>query len=170
MGYYDDGEDDNDDAYSSSEEDEEEEIFYHNYSVDYANQMLKSSRSFSSCVPLMRSKHRRRSPHLIRVATWDQMGINQRTPFHASLSSQRKFPRHTNDPLSTRLPSLQATSEELERRATASQVKLCLVSRRFDNESFLSSILSRKDTVELVHRPDKLRVLFHLLTRMSLDR
>ena len=166
MSYYDDddgrSEEETDDAYASSEE-----IFYHNYSVDYANQMLKSSRSVSSCVPRMRSKHRRRSPHLIRVATWDQMGLNQRNPIQSSLPSQRKFSRPTNDPMSTRLPSLQATSEELERRATASQVNLSSVSCPFDNQSFLSLIFLRKETMML---PEKCRVLFHLSTRMSLDR
>ncbi len=123
MSYYDDYSYDDDyddyDDYSS-----EDEIFYHNYSVDYANQILGGHHAISSCVPHMRRKYRRRhSPRLVRVATLDQMPIITRHQTIPPLRSRPKYPdeEETSFPLPQvpppPLPSLEATGEELERRA-----------------------------------------------------
>jgi hypothetical protein len=116
MSYY----DDYDDEYSS-----EDEIYYHNYSVDYANQILGGHHAISSCLPLMRRRHHRHSPRLVRVSTLDQIPIVNR---HQILPSLHSRPKYGNDedisappaPAAPPppLPSLEATSEELERRAT----------------------------------------------------
>jgi len=114
MSYY----DDYDDEYSS-----EDEIYYHNYSVDYANQILGGHHAISSCLPLMRRRHHQHSPRLVRVSTLDQIPIVNRHQILPSLHSQPKYgndedisapPAAPPPPL----PSLEATSEELERRAT----------------------------------------------------
>ncbi|CAF0961832.1 unnamed protein product [Adineta steineri] len=117
MSYY----DDYDDDYSS-----EDEIYYHNYSVDYANQILGGQHAFSSCVPLMRRKHRRHGPRLVRVSTLDEMPIVNR---HRTIPGLRSRPKYDDDDedddddssvpvhLPPRLPSLETTNEELERRA-----------------------------------------------------
>jgi len=109
--------DDYDDEYSS-----DDEIYYHNYSVDYANQILGGHHAISSCLPLMHRRHRQHSPRLVRVSTLDQLPIINRQQILPSLHSQ---PKYGNDedisssrPPPPRLPSLEATSEELERRAT----------------------------------------------------
>lgn len=116
MSYYDDCDDD---EYSS-----EDEIFYHNYSVDYANQILGSHHARSSCLPLMRRKCRQYSPRLLRMSTLDQMPIVTR---HQAVPSLRSRPKYGDEeemsvPVPTGppppLPSLEATREELERRAT----------------------------------------------------
>lgn len=114
MSYY----DDYDDEYSS-----EDDIFYHNYSVDYAKQILGGHHAISSCLPRMRRKHGRHSPRLVRVATLDEMPMVGRSEVLPSLHSR---PKYNNDeeissmPLAPPppLPTLEATSEELERRAT----------------------------------------------------
>lgn len=115
MSYYD---DDDDDDYSS----EEEDLFYHNYSVDYANQILGGQHTL--CPALPRQRRKRRSPRLMRVATWDQMPIETRHRLAPapSLHSRPKNNHHQqqgeiSSPSITRLPSLESTSEELERRA-----------------------------------------------------
>lgn len=116
MSYYDDCDDD---EYSS-----DDEIFYHNYSVDYANQILGSHHALSSCLPLMRRRHRRCSPRLVRVATLDQMPLMNRHQIVPSLRSRPKYGDEDDASSSIPaapprpLPSLEATSEELERRAT----------------------------------------------------
>ncbi|CAF4771928.1 unnamed protein product, partial [Rotaria sp. Silwood2] len=48
-----------DDQYSS-----DDDIYYHNYSVDYANQILGGHHNISSCLPIIRQKHRRCSTRL----------------------------------------------------------------------------------------------------------
>ncbi|CAF3679246.1 unnamed protein product [Rotaria sp. Silwood1] len=117
-----------DDQYSSLEDD----IYYHNYSVDYANQLLGGHHAISSCLPLMRRKHRRYSPRLVRVSTLDNMPIINRheiLPSHSrpkhfydedisSLSPPPPPPAQLPTFVLPHLPSLEATSEELERRAT----------------------------------------------------
>lgn len=113
MSYY----DDCDDEYSS-----DEDIFYHNYSVDYANQILNGHHAVSSCLPIMRRKHRKHSSQLVRVSTLDQIPSLHNHETLPSLHSRPKF-NHGDHILSmpftaSRLPSLEATSEELERRAT----------------------------------------------------
>jgi hypothetical protein len=123
MSYYDDYSYDDDDDYDDDDYSSEDEIFYHNYSVDYANQILGGHHAISSCLPLMHRKSRRHSPRLVRVATLDQMPIVNR---HQTFPSLRSRPKYVNDedispPLPQAppppLPSLQATGEELERRA-----------------------------------------------------
>jgi hypothetical protein len=135
MSYY----DDYDDEYSS-----EDEIFYHNYSVDYANQILGGHHAISSCLPLMRRKHQRHSPRLVRVSTLDQMPIVNRLP---SLHSQPKYDNDQEISSSPSqppppLPSLEATSEELERRATRRTQMTFQVNRKFFYRIFLN-VLSR---------------------------
>jgi len=115
MSYY----DDYDDECSS-----EDDIFYHNYSVDYANQILGGQHAISSCLPLMRRKHSKYSPRLVRVATLDQMPIVNRHEILPTLHSRPKYGVDEDivypppAPPPPPLPSLEATSEELERRAT----------------------------------------------------
>ena len=142
MSYYDDCDDD--DEYSS-----EDEIFYHNYSVDYANQILGSHQARSSCLPLTRRRCRRYSPRLVRVATLDQMPILTRHQVVPSLRSRPKYgdeedisvPMQAGPP--PPLPSLEATSEELERRAA-----------RPTQPTFASSSLANNNsTSEDTHRP-----------------
>lgn len=139
MSYYDDCDDD--DEYSS-----EDEIFYHNYSVDYANQILGGHHAISSCLPLMRRKYRRHySPRLMRVATLDQMPIVNR---HQMLPSLRSRPKYGNgEDISSQiplappapLPSLEATGEELERRATRTTQPIFEVNTRFfEQKNFLN--------------------------------
>jgi hypothetical protein len=126
MSYYDDYYDDDDDDYDDDYDDysSEDEIFYHNYSVDYANQILGGHHAISSCVPLMRRKYRRHSPRLVRMATLDQMPIISR---HQTLPALRSRPKYANEEDMSfpqpqapppPLPSLEAVGEELERRAT----------------------------------------------------
>ena len=142
MSYYDD--DDDDDDYSS----EEEDLFYHNYSVDYANQILGGQHTLCSALP--RQRRKRRSPRLMRVSTWDQMPIEtrHRLPPASSLHSRPKNNHHhqqqgeISSPSIARLPSLEATGEELERRANkrtepSRQVSLSLsIVSRIDLRSF----------------------------------
>ncbi|CAF1594971.1 unnamed protein product [Rotaria magnacalcarata] len=114
MSYY----DDCGDEYSSDDDD----IFYHNYSVDYANQILNGHHAVSSCLPRTHQKQRRYSPRLVRVSTLDQIPIVNRSEILPSLHSRPKL-NYDEDissvPIApSRLPSLEATSEELERRAT----------------------------------------------------
>lgn len=73
----------------------EEDLFYHNYSVDYAKQILAGQHTISSALPRQRRKmHReRRSPRLMRVATWDEMPLETRPqsrPAPSSLPSRPK--------------------------------------------------------------------------------
>ena len=133
MSYYDDYcYDDDYDDYSS-----EDEIFYHNYSVDYANQIIGGHHAISSCLPLMRRKHRRHSPRLVRVATLDQMPIATRHQIIPPLRSRPKYPdeEEISVPLPQvpppPLPSLEATREELERRATRTTQPIFEVTRLF---------------------------------------
>lgn len=138
MSYYDDYDDD---EYSS----EEEDVYYHNYSVDYANQILGGHHALSSCLPLMRRKHHRHSPRLVRVSTLDQLPIVNRHQILPSLHSRPKYGDDQNIstgtlPL-TRLPSLESTSEELERRATrriqpTAQVHVICFYHKFFEKSF----------------------------------
>ena len=94
-----------DDYYSS---DDEQDIYYHNYSVDYAKQILNGQFQVSSRLPY---QPRRYSPKLLRVATLDHMPIrHQPIP---QLHSIPKFQQQSPRPL----PSLEQTSQELERRA-----------------------------------------------------
>jgi hypothetical protein len=120
MSYYDDYDDDDDEEYSS----EEDELFYHNYSVDYANQILGGHHDISSCLPRMRRRHRRQSPRLVRVSTWDQMPIATRQQLLPSIHSRPSYVDNQEIAYPTapsRLPSLEATGEELERRAARTQ-------------------------------------------------
>lgn len=113
MSYYDDYDDD---CFSEDDED----IYYHNYSVDYANQILGSHHALSSCLPLMRRRHRRHLPRLVRVATLDQMpAIQRQQSMLPPLHSQPKYNQAQEmvPSLPARLPSLEATNEEMERRA-----------------------------------------------------
>ncbi|CAF1144025.1 unnamed protein product [Rotaria sordida] len=102
-------------------------VYYHNYSVDYANHILGGHHAISSCLPRMRRKHRRRLPKLVRVSTLDQMPILHQHHFLPSLHSQPKYINNNEifpppPPLPSfvipNLPSLESTSQELERRAT----------------------------------------------------
>ena len=142
MSYYDDYDDD--DEYSS-----EDEIFYHNYSVDYANQLLGGHHAISSCLPRARQKFRRHSPRLVRVATLDQMPIVNRHSVHPSLRSRPKYGNDENfsSPLPTvppppPLPSLEATTEELERRATRPTQPAFQVNMIYFEEKFPSNFSS----------------------------
>ena len=154
MSYYDDYDDD---EYSS-----EDEIFYHNYSVDYANQLLGGHHAISSCLPLTRRKFRRHSPRLVRVATLDQMPIVNR---HSVLPLLRSRPKYGNDenfssplpavPPPPPLPSLEATTQELERRATrttqpAFQVNMIYFKKKILS-NFSSMTFSRKYQEILPH-------------------
>lgn len=113
MSYY----DDYDDEYSS-----DDDVYYHNYSVEYANQILGGHHALSSCLPLMGRRSHQRSPRLVRVSTLDQIPITHRHQIIPSLHSRPKYGDNVNissQPFTiTNLPSLEATSEELERRAT----------------------------------------------------
>ncbi len=123
MSYYDDDYDDYNDYDDYDDEcSSEDDIFYHNYSVDYANQILGGHHAVSSGLPRMRRKHRRHLPQLVRVSTLDQMPVVNR---HQMLPSMHSRPKYGDDinmssppVFPPRLPTLEATSEELERRAT----------------------------------------------------
>jgi hypothetical protein len=133
MSYY----DDYDDECSS-----EDDIFYHNYSVDYANQILGGHHAISSCLPLTRRKHREYSPQLVRVSTLDQMPVVNR---HQILPSVHSRPTYGNDVdiaspsfNPPRLPTLEATSEELERRATGRTQPIPQVNILFCYQKFMT--------------------------------
>jgi len=134
MSYY----DDYDDEYSS-----DDEIYYHNYSVDYANQILGGHHAISSCLPRMRRRHHRHSPRLVRVSTLDQIPIVNR---HQILPSLHSRPKYGNDvdissaPLPPQpLPSLETTSEEMERRATRRTQPISQVSLIFFRQNFFET-------------------------------
>ena len=115
MSYYDDYYDD------CLSDDDDYDVYYHNYSVDYANQLLNGHHAITSCLPRQRRKHHRHTPRLVRVATLDQMPITNRPQVVPSLHSQPKYGINQQIPvpplnLTSRLPTLEATNEEMERR------------------------------------------------------
>ena len=121
MSYY----DEYDDGYSS-----DDDIFYHNYSVDYASQILAGVHDVS-CLPLRRRKHQRRSPRLVHVSTLDQMPFINQNRVPSLLHSRPKYNNGMDNsslsPAPPRLPSLEATREELERRASRKTAPISLV-------------------------------------------
>jgi len=137
MSYY----DDYDDECSS-----EDDIYYHNYSVDYANQILGGEHAISSCMPRMRRKHHRHSPRLIRVSTLDQMPILNRHRIHPAIHSRPTYDENGDSlspapPPPPPLPSLEATNQELERRATRTTQPTSEVYRIYNLPTILNFFL-----------------------------
>ncbi|CAF1222377.1 unnamed protein product, partial [Didymodactylos carnosus] len=108
------------DYYDYDSSDSEESFTYHNYSVDYANQLLRGEHQIISTIPASARFPKRRRQKLVRVATLDQMPnlvTPRRQPFITDISSIHSRPKYNEDSL----PPIQDTSAELERRAQTRQ-------------------------------------------------
>ncbi|UJR29795.1 hypothetical protein I4U23_017341 [Adineta vaga] len=159
MSYYDDYDDD-----CLSDDDD---VYYHNYSVDYANQLLGGHHAITSCLPRTRRKHHRHTPRLVRVSTLDQMPIISRPQIVPSLHSQPKYGNNQEIPLPpsalpSRLPSLEATNEEMERRVSRRPQPILEEAEDNDGPPIINNIndINNNIPTENTHRPlteDELR-------------
>ena len=132
------------DDFSSSNEDEDqgedEDIFYHNYSVEYASQMLNGKHRIcpSSIDRRIRSDRHserilKRPARSMKMSTWDQQILQNDLSNHSSRQNQQNLtsfiPRQERN-----LPSLDQLDQELQRRTQ----KLIQVRRQFVVFLFIS--------------------------------
>ncbi|CAF1239139.1 unnamed protein product [Adineta ricciae] len=155
MSYYDDYYDD------CLSDDDDYDVYYHNYSVDYANQLLNGHHAITSCLPRQRRKHHRHTPRLVRVATLDQMPITNRPQVVPALHSQPKYGINQQIPvpplnLTSRLPTLEATNEEMERRISRRPEPISEVVEEHDGPPIITAnniINATTTTQDDTHRP-----------------
>lgn len=124
---------DEDFSSSNEDEDEDEDLFYHNYSVEYASQMLNGkhricSSSLDRRIRTDRHSERilKRSARSMKISTWDQQILQTDLSNHPSRQMTRQE-RH--------LPSLDQLDQELQRRTQ----KLIQVSLLFSSFHFKST-------------------------------